>query len=176
MHSTEQYNAVVMAQVVREPEVPESRPRMSDWQFSLATMFVVVTVSAFLLAAVAQFGAEWFMQGAISLAILLVLLIPFALVWGLCFRLAPTPTKYVTVLGLIMFLPLSLLPCWLIQNREQARRTQCMTNLRKLAASIHYDDSMPGTYWPGAGISNQSEPVPDSIVLRSGQKYPAYEP
>lgn len=102
------------------------------------------------------------------------------MLWLLAMFLAPRYTitlLVVTTVALLLVLPL---PCWLLSSREEARRTQAVNNIRQLGLQMFYQPT-PGevTYpldYAAPQLDRFGEPIPDSITLSSGQRYPAYEP
>ena len=93
--------------------------------------FVVVTIGAWA-------GGQ--VTGVISLAAtclwLLVGCTAVIVIWAGTYAIAPGPTKYMTVLGLIGAVLLSLLLLWIIRERELARRNASMNNLRQMGLEL----------------------------------------
>jgi hypothetical protein len=64
-----------------------------------------------------------------------MLVVMFA--WNCGRAWAPEATKYAMVLLVIGGVMFSLIPCWILQAREEARRNRCKNSLKQLGLAIH---------------------------------------
>lgn len=102
-------------------------------QFSLLSLLILITIACIVLAMVVSL----FFNALFPVVISVLVTLPVLLVWCLCYGMAPEPTKYGTVLFVILFLLLLPLPCLVVHSREEARRNQVSQNLRKLGIELH---------------------------------------
>ena len=58
-------------------------------------------------------------------------------IWAGAYTISPGPTKYLSVLGLIGMVLMSLLSMWILRERELARRNGAMNNLRQMGLELH---------------------------------------
>ena len=101
-------------------------------QFSLLSLLILVTIACIVMAIVGSLGSDVFFHLVISALVIL----PVLFVWSLCYGMAPEPTKYGTVLFVAMLLLLMPLPGLILHSREEARRAQCVNNLRQLGREL----------------------------------------
>jgi hypothetical protein len=103
----------------------------------LLVLFLLLTaIYAFVVLLMIGAWASQQFTGLASLALiclgLLLACAAFVVIWAGTFSISPGPTKYLTVLGLIGAVLLSLLSLWIIRERESARRNAAMNNLRQI--------------------------------------------
>lgn len=96
-------------------------------QFSLRTLLVMLS-SACVIAAM----ANWLGIDALSLELIFGLAIATLLIaWVVAYERAPEATKHVTVAMVLGTLAFSLLPCYVLHAREEARRNSYRHHMRQ---------------------------------------------
>ena len=101
---------------------------MSRFQFTLVHLHVVALISCVLSAAIHFFGIGLVM-------LVMTWLVGFGvltLLWATVYVLAPQVTKYGTVCRFFGAMLMSLLSLYMLQSREEARRTSCVHHIRIL--------------------------------------------
>jgi Mg2+/Co2+ transporter CorB len=121
-------------QAVRDRRLPETHliiGRKDRRRRGLTLIEVLLTLLATgaLAAGVRIFGVDVVLNTITIVVVLVVLL----LLWGAACRVAPDLTRSATAVLLAVFLLAALLPNLVNQAREQARRNQCVSNLRVVA-------------------------------------------
>jgi hypothetical protein len=101
----------------------------------------------------------WWPAAAISAALMLVVIVCFAL------AMAPEATKYAITFAGIGLVTFSLLACWILHTREQARSAQCVDNLRRVGLGAHEQRTL--------GIDLPLHGPGDPAYFHSRQVYPA---
>lgn len=115
----------------------------------LALILLLIALFVFFVVAVLGTWAGSHITGLLSLAATCIF---FALgicvvvvIWAGAYAIAPAPTKYLTVFGLVGTVLLSLLSMWIVRARESARRNGAMNNLRQIGQELqHARDIRPG--------------------------------
>jgi len=115
----------------------------------LALFLLLTAIWVFLVVVMIGAWAGGHVTGLISLAAtclwLLLGCVAVVVIWAGAHAISPGPTKYMTVLGLIGTVLLSLLSLWIIRERELARRTAAMNNLRQMGMELQrVQDIRPG--------------------------------
>jgi hypothetical protein len=101
-------------------------------QFRLGPLLVVITAVCAWAAAVHYFG----LVGGTVLIVLLAVLLAVATIWACAYVHVPALTKVVTLFGVLGGTLLLALACYLFDAREDARRNQCINNMRE-----HYEEA-----------------------------------
>jgi hypothetical protein len=119
------------------------------WRGLLALFLLLTAIYAFAVVMVIGTWASSHVTGLISLAATCLWLAlgctAVVVIWAGAYAISPGPTKYLSVLGLIGVVLLSLLSMWILRGREEARRTAAMNNLRQIALEVHRaGDVRPG--------------------------------
>lgn len=143
-------NQAPATRLFSEPVQPPPR-ELARRQVSLHALFVVLTLVCIVTAVATALGLSWWQQffhrllAVFGLLVPTVLvLVPFSLCWGYCYRLMPEATKHATVFGILFFLLLAPLPCYLLHSREAAKRAVVIVNIRQLGHPIHaFDNAYP---------------------------------
>ena len=90
---------------------------------------------------------NWLGLGGVAFALRLSSVILVAMfVWSCAYVRAPEVTKYATVLLLIGSVTFSLMPCWIVHARTQARRNHSQIRLRQIGWAI--SEARNGTWRP----------------------------
>ena len=115
----------------------------------LALVLLLIALAAFFVVAALGAWAGGHVNGIVSLAATcLWFMLGFTVVvaiWASAYAVSPGPTKYLTVCGLIGTVLLSLLSMWMVREREEARRTGAVNNLRQIGQELqHARDIRPG--------------------------------
>jgi hypothetical protein len=111
-------------------------PRRARAGLTLFELIVTVLACTVLTIAVWWYGplqvAAAIRRGMVFLAVVVV--------WGSVYTRAPDLTRNASVVLLLGFLALALVPGLLQNSREQARRTQCKNSLRQIGVNLHADE------------------------------------
>jgi hypothetical protein len=110
------------------------------WRGLLALFLLLTAIYAFVVMLMSGAWVSHQFTGLTSLAMICLGLLlgcaAFLVIWAGAFAISPGPTKYMSVLGLIGTVLLSLLSLWIIHQRELARRNAAMNNLRQMGLEL----------------------------------------
>jgi hypothetical protein len=101
---------------------------MSCCRFTLLQLHIGALLVCFLSAAIRLSGFAPIVLGIASVLGFYTLVS----LWGLVYLRAPEATKYATVCGFFGVMLLSLLALYVVRSREEARRNQCIHQLRRI--------------------------------------------
>jgi hypothetical protein len=115
----------------------------------LALFILLIAIWVFFVVVIIGAWAGGHVTGLISLAATCLWLLlgcaAVVVIWAGAHAISPGPTKYMTVLGLVGTVLLSLLSMWIIRERELARRTASMNSLRQIGMELQRaQDIRPG--------------------------------